>query len=69
MRSMVEGPFPSLKNPSTALRAVPLPRNSGGGFPFHEQLRRVAGSKSSPSRMGMASGAGGPVLAAARAAA
>jgi hypothetical protein len=34
MRSMVEGFFLSLtrKNPSTALRAVPLPRKSGGGF-------------------------------------
>ncbi len=32
MRSMVEGPFQTPKNPSTALRAVPLPRKSGGGF-------------------------------------
>jgi hypothetical protein len=32
MRSMVEGFFQSPKNPSTALRAVPLPRKSGGGF-------------------------------------
>ena len=32
MRSMVEGPFPTLENPSTALRAVPLPRKSGGGI-------------------------------------
>jgi hypothetical protein len=31
MRSMVEGFFGLLKNPSTALRAVPLPRKSGGG--------------------------------------
>jgi hypothetical protein len=34
MRSMVEGFFERLKNPSTALRAVPLPRKSGGGFDF-----------------------------------
>jgi hypothetical protein len=32
MRSMVEGPLPILKNPSTPLRAVPLPRKSGGGM-------------------------------------
>jgi hypothetical protein len=32
MRSMVEGFFQRLKNPSTALRAVPLPRESGGGI-------------------------------------
>jgi len=32
MRSMVEGPLPIPKNPSTALRAVPLPRKTGGGF-------------------------------------
>ncbi len=32
MRSMVEGPFPSLENPSTALRAVPLPAKSRGGI-------------------------------------
>ena len=32
MRSMVEGPFQLPKNPSTALRAVPLPRKGGGGF-------------------------------------
>jgi hypothetical protein len=31
MRSMVEGPL-GPKNPTTALRAVPLPRKSGGGF-------------------------------------
>jgi hypothetical protein len=31
MRSMVEGFF-GRTNPSTALRAVPLPRNSGGGM-------------------------------------
>ena len=30
MRSMVEGTFAD-KDPSTALRAVPLPRKSGGG--------------------------------------
>ncbi|MEA3010660.1 MAG: hypothetical protein QOJ91_2352 [Sphingomonadales bacterium] len=32
MRSMVEGFFGVGKNPSTALRAVPLPRKAGGGF-------------------------------------
>jgi len=32
MRSMVEGPFQTPKNPSTALRAVPLPEKSRGGF-------------------------------------
>jgi hypothetical protein len=32
MRSMVEGPLPSPQNPSTALRAIPLPRKSGGGI-------------------------------------
>jgi hypothetical protein len=31
MRS-VGGLFPTPKNPSTALRAVPLPRKTGGGF-------------------------------------
>jgi hypothetical protein len=31
MRSMVEGPFRPM-NPSTALRAVPLPEKSRGGF-------------------------------------
>jgi hypothetical protein len=32
MRSMVEGPFSDTKNPSTALRAVPLPKKSWGGI-------------------------------------
>jgi hypothetical protein len=32
MRSMVEGAFLTLKNPSTALRAVPLPEKSRGGM-------------------------------------
>jgi hypothetical protein len=32
MRSMVEGFVLTSKNPSTALRAVPLPRESGGGI-------------------------------------
>ena len=32
MRSMVEGFFQRLKSPSTARRAVPLPRKSGGGL-------------------------------------
>jgi hypothetical protein len=32
MRSMVEGPLPAPKNPSTALRAVPLPAKSRGGI-------------------------------------
>jgi N-acyl-D-amino-acid deacylase len=32
MRSMVEGLFQTPKNPSTALRAVPLPRKIGGGI-------------------------------------
>jgi hypothetical protein len=32
MRSMVEGPLQSPKNPSTALRAVPLPEKSRGGI-------------------------------------
>jgi len=32
MRSMVEGFFQLPKNPSTALRAVPLPEKSRGGF-------------------------------------
>jgi hypothetical protein len=32
MRSMVVGSFLTPKNPSTALRAVPLPRKPGGGI-------------------------------------
>jgi hypothetical protein len=32
MRSMVEGFYPTPKNPSTALCAVPLPAKSRGGF-------------------------------------
>ena len=32
MRSMVEGVLLTPKNPSTALRAVPLPRKAGGGI-------------------------------------
>jgi hypothetical protein len=32
MRSMVEGAFLTPKNPSTALRAVPLPGKCRGGF-------------------------------------
>ena len=32
MRSMVEGAYPVWKNPSTALRAVPLPAKSRGGI-------------------------------------
>jgi hypothetical protein len=32
MRSMVEGFFQTSKNPSTALRAVPLPAQSRGGI-------------------------------------
>ena len=32
MRSMVEGPLLTPKNPSTPLRAVPLPRKCGGGL-------------------------------------
>jgi hypothetical protein len=32
MRSMVEGFLGRLKNPSTALRAVPLPGKGRGGF-------------------------------------
>jgi hypothetical protein len=32
MRSMVEGFFERLKNPSTALRAFPSPANAGEDF-------------------------------------
>ncbi len=32
MRSMVEGFLQTQKSPSTALRAVPLPAESRGGF-------------------------------------
>jgi hypothetical protein len=32
MRSMVEGRLPGPKNPSTELRALPLPEKSWGGF-------------------------------------
>jgi hypothetical protein len=46
MRSMVEGPLPTPKNPSTALRAVPLPREAGGGIqdqpPVTRRIRRLA---------------------------
>ena len=40
MRSMVERLFGTPKNPSTALRAVPLPRKSGGGFQLRFYRRR-----------------------------
>jgi hypothetical protein len=39
MRSMVEGLLPSPQNPSTALRAVPLPREiSGRNFVRYSRL-------------------------------
>jgi len=37
MRSMVEGFSQGLKNPSTALRAEPLPRKSGGGIQSNQR--------------------------------
>ena len=40
MRSMVEGFFETPKNPSTALRAVPLPRETGGGISPQSTLTR-----------------------------
>jgi hypothetical protein len=42
MRSMVEGLFKRPKNPSTALRAVPLPRKAGGGIETAAQLECLA---------------------------
>jgi hypothetical protein len=41
MRSMVEGFLLTPKNPSTALRAVPLPQKSGGGLGLEGWTRRT----------------------------
>ena len=45
MRSMVEGFFRSQQNPSTALRAVPLPRKAGGGIKWMRARANVNASR------------------------
>ncbi len=52
MRSMVEGPLPTPKNPSTSLRLVPLPGECRGGFELANYPAPTASdSVAKPSRL------------------